>query len=157
MGFKVMYKGLEVICDTFEDLDFLAEQASGRTTTQPRRTKTAEAVEPSAPETNGASHDQHMMKFINSLPDGTMEVLSQLVANGEMTDSQLRAKLGLTNNMQLAGRTAMVSRSAKKFGVAPEDLLVAKMISKKPGNRKYTYHVPEGAKSLIRRRTHGSG
>ena len=83
-------------------------------------------------------------------------VLDKLVANGAMTDTALRDALELNNNMQLAGRVAPISRYAKKFGLTPDSILTTKVISNKPGHRKYEYSMPDAAKAYVRRRTHGS-
>lgn len=160
MAFRVIYKGLEVICDTFADLDFLAEQAINykpAARTESARVPTQQEKAPALPLRDGNDKDARLIAFIEALPEKTIEVLSVLVANGAMTDAGLRAALKLDNNMQLAGRVAPISRNAKKIGLKAQDVLLTKVINNKPGERKYEYQAAQYAHRFIRQRTERGG
>ncbi len=67
---------------------------------------------------------------------------------GPLTDSEVRDRLHLKDNTQIAGRTTAIIRNIKKAGVDP-DVVFIRQKHGEIGNRWYTYDLIEAMKQAI--------
>src|SRR4051812_13413232 len=102
MGFKVIYRGLEVVCDTFDDLDALAERAARHTngSTPPAKINEKISVSASSLFTNGSGAT--VDHLVRALPESTFDVLSAMAGKPAVNDRDLRKELGLNSNGQIS-------------------------------------------------------
>lgn len=152
MEYKVIYKGFEVICDSFEALDELTEKARQKSRSAPVKQFSHGTVEPQLrlnlnESENGLSKatnvaDDHLKQYIKKLPQSSVDVLQLLVEHRRaMTDTELRTELGLESNMQLAGRISPITRTAQKLGMDANTFFSNRKTDNTPGNRAYEYEI----------------
>ena len=102
MGYKVMYKGLEVICETPQDVDALAERNDGAAPKGRRSNRKHKSVR----------------KLMREIGQPQRELITTLVTAPEpLSDKTLRESLSLDNNKRLAGVLAGISKRAKNAGI----------------------------------------
>lgn len=107
MGYKVNYRGLEVVVDSIDELDALAD----------RQTKAASNGHSARAVTTPAANST-VAEFVASLKDSPKKALRELVSHGgAMADTALCHALGIQNNLQLGGRVvAPIIRQANRIG-----------------------------------------
>ncbi len=144
MGFKVIYKGLEVICDTFEDLDVLADKIKAH------KGHSKPPVENNTPTlfSNGKGTYSDFVKALSVKPLSVMQILTR--ADRPMTDTELRTALNLESNMQLAGYMSSITKAAQKTNFAVDDVIKKEVLSSIPGDRAYKYSIPVDASEKIK-------
>ncbi len=134
MSFKVNYKGLEVTVDSIDDLDHLAERATGTTGNARTNGHSRSPVLPRDEPTISA--------FVASLSENARHGLSVLIDHGGvMRDRDFCRALNIPDNTALGGRvTSPIQRAANRAGVQADTVLVKRQISDNP--RVFEYSVP---------------
>lgn len=141
MAFVTRYRGLEVQCETIEDLNALADQMQlsksvSRTSRHGQRTPPSETSRPSLLPT-----EDPMRQLIPELSPQQLRLLSE-IAKDQKSDSELRHALALSNNKALAGILAGISKAAKRIGLqTPIEKSVTRSTT---GEREYTYTLESG-------------
>lgn len=144
MAYKVIYRTLEVVCDTFAEVDALADHATGEkrpTKRLPRQVTASAALTAETPVAG-------FVQGLNKIHRNIMTLL--LSASRPLTDTEMRKELSIESNNQLAGFMAGITRAAKKATLKKEDVLKVTVLSNKPGARAYTYTVPTKLANEIR-------
>lgn len=159
MSYKVIYKGLEVICDSFEDLDELAEKATSLRAAQ-TNTKTDNQIELNLKtQTNGNSQAKatdnsqpvQVQDFIKNSTEKTKSFLSVLAESGAvMTDTEVRQILGVETKQQLLGTVSAVYKGASRVGINIEDILIRSVINGDSRNKEFATQIPEKTLNTIR-------
>ena len=141
MNLTVNYKGLEVRCESLEDLDVLAAHAE------------AQSVSVRGVSEQRDSAGRRLLMAVNR---GQEVRLLAEVSTGPRTDAELCQRLGLRTesndrvraNKALAGSLAAVSRAAKRIGLGkPLNQSIGRMDS---GDRKYVYSMSPKLAAEIR-------
>ena len=152
MGYKVNYKGLEVVVDTFEDLDELAERARNGNTNANANIKTNATVKADAEiiqSKNGSASGLNTL--LENLAEKSLDLIKALANHGKpMTDAEVRKTLNLENNMQIAGRVSPLTRTANKYNVNLESFFKKTILNSTPGNRVYQYEIPKQGLAEVR-------
>lgn len=144
MSFKVNYKGLEVICDSVEDLDLLADKLN--TNEQANKFKPVKSsnkninASPNLFDSGSNNSIESFVKRLNPKPLGVIRALVE--ANRPLTDTELRDALNLESNMQLAGYMSAITKASKKEGFGIDDILFKEILNDTPGKRAYSYVIP---------------
>lgn len=149
MSYKVMYKGLEVICDTFEDLDDLAEKAMSYQGAQKTPNPNNQSNSNGTPKSNGQPKEVVTKEpvtveaFIKSLTPKTKVALRVLSENGnEMSDTEIRQKLGIESKQQLMGIISAIFKGAARVGIKVEDIFKRRPIFSASGEKDYASQIP---------------
>jgi hypothetical protein len=134
MGFKVNYRGLEVTCETPEDVDALASLA--------RIGKACKQAVRGFPKPSLFDNPKHGSAriLVRELAEQPRNLLRLLAEKGKMTDAEIRELLGLQNNKALAGVLTGISKRAKKAGI---NKAIVEKVSKRngTGERRYLYSI----------------
>lgn len=159
MSYKVVYKGLEVICDSFEDLDELAERATTLRTVQ-TNTKTDNQIELNLKsQTNGNSQTKptdesqplQIQDFIKKLTPKTKSFLKVLAESGDaMTDTEARQKLRIETKAKLLGTISAVYKGADRVGISIEDILIRRVVNGDSRNKEFSTQIPEKTLNIVR-------
>ena len=132
MGYKVSYRGLEVVCETSQDVDALADRADGFS---PKGRKRRSAA--------GTSNRKHrsVKKLMPELGQPQQELIKALFAASQpLSDAELRESLSLRDNKVLAGILASISKRAKHAGI--EMQIISKThLRNGTGERHYRYSI----------------
>jgi len=144
MSYRVIYKGLEVIVDSLDDLDKLADRLSPKPSTNGHAPSTASRAPQSS--TIGA--------FVTSLsgkPKGALQAIVR--KGGDMDASALCAAVGVESNLELAGHAlSPIARAAKKAGIDPQDILKKVInINKATKERTLAYRIPSTSLDEVRK------
>lgn len=140
MGFKVIYKGLEVIVDSIDDLDRLAERTS-KASTNGHSTQTKQSELGDIP------------KFVKSLTGKPKLALQALVKHGgKISADDLCKAVDVADNLKLAGHAlSPLSRMAKKAGVDIAEIIEkVPVIDKETQKRTLEYVMPRNAFAQVR-------
>jgi hypothetical protein len=132
MAFRVIYKGLEVICETLEDVDALADSSSASGSNRSRR-------EPKR-------QHRSIRRLVQELGEKQHLLLTLLVAEPDKPspDNELRESLELGDNKALAGILSSISKRAKSAGLDTRNIMTKKATRNGSGERHYAYSiVPE--------------
>ncbi len=124
MAYKVTYKGLEVVCETADELDALAERG------KERRRDDVLTYEMASPLSALAS----VVKTFRS----SQKKLLRLLVEGGRTDKELRDALGLESNKGLAGIFAGISKRLVKAKFDAE--MVWQKETRRDGNEQRLYY-----------------
>jgi hypothetical protein len=135
MGYVVKYKGLEVSCETPQDVDRLAEhEASG--TQRARR----QAV---------ARHGS-IKRLVKESDQKHKELLGILLNSTDpVSDEDLKTALSLETNKALAGVLAGFSKRSKTAGIA-DKIIVKSTRRNGTGERHYHYAVNQAAMDEVK-------
>jgi len=134
MGFKVNYRGLEVTCETPEDVDALAERVR-----LVRAHRDAIERSPRYPLFDNPKHGSAKI-LMKELSEQPRKLLKLLIERGKLTDAEIRELLGLQNNKALAGVMTGISKRAKKAGI--NKAIVEKAFKRNgTGERLYQYSI----------------
>ncbi|MBI3894945.1 MAG: hypothetical protein HY313_03350 [Acidobacteria bacterium] len=138
MAFRVRYRGLEVICETLQDVDALADRLEKRSESA---TKPTIQRFPRLPLENRQHGSARLL--MGEIGKRQRAFLEELVKHGSLTDNDARQLLSLRDNKALAGILTGISRRSGASGI------VGKIVKKYgtrngTGERHYTYSiVPE--------------
>ena len=142
--------GVVIHADTPEDLrgvlTTIRSMNGTKIITTPVTTPAAEAAQ-------GIRLDEGVIRnFVRRLQsDGQRSFLkSVLEAPNGISDTELRARLGLASNTALAGVICGLVRHSKAAGI-PFDLMVKKRMRKVNGERTYQYSVTPTARPILER------
>jgi len=132
MGFKVNYRGLEVTCETPEDVDALADRARSKGAQK-------EAIQ-RFPRLPLLERHGDVKRLVGELGQQQKTLLRQLVDRGKLSDADIRQLLSLGNNKALAGVLTGISKRAKRAGISGT---VLEKTSKRngTGERHYQYTI----------------
>lgn len=134
MGFKVNYRGLEVTCETPDDVDALAERMR-----LGRAQKEAIQRFPRYPLFDNPKHGSAKL-LMKDLAEQPKNLLKLLIERGKLTDVEIRELLNLQNNKALAGVMTGISKRAKKAGINKP--IVEKFFKRNgTGERLYQYSI----------------
>ena|ERR1700734_908762 len=149
MPFTVNYRGLQVECETIEDLNRLAEQQEASRAKDARKARRlARSQAGTGAEWSPVIGEQSISGLIHELKDNQKQLLSE-ISEAEKTDIQLRAVLHLANNKALAGVLAGISKAAKRLGLQDAPIIESKMSRSGNGDREYRYSIrPEAAEEV---------
>jgi hypothetical protein len=149
MSFKVKYRGLEIVCDTIQDIDALADNLETISTSKPK--VLSKGVKSETPVGNATvKYDSALTNFVSRLKDRQRTVIRVLLDNPQgVSDKILREKVGAKNNEALAGVTSVMSRAAKATGLNYEEIVKKTVVSSVPGNRAYDYQISESAREEL--------
>ena len=139
MSFKVKYKGLEVICDTFDDLDSLATIVEARS---------SQGVKPVAPDSGQNGHRQtaSIAQCVKGLTRKQQELLAVLLKNGgAMSPSAIIQTLGFKSANQLSGLVATIHKNALRVGLEASAFFDRRNMSNDPREKNYQYFIPASA------------
>lgn len=137
MAFRILYKGLEVFCDTPQEVDALASQRK----VSPERFPRLLSEISEKPDIKG---------MVQSLKKNQQALLRHLVA-GPQSDADLRTKMNLDGNKALAGVLSGVSKAAKRMGLEPRGIINKTASRNGTGERHYQYSlVPEAMEDVKR-------
>jgi hypothetical protein len=125
-----MYKGLEVICETAQDLDALASGTSSNGHGRTRKPRT---------------QHKNVKRLVREVGEKQQLLLSLLLKArpSSVTDQQLREGLGLESNKGLAGVFSGLSKQAKGVGIAPDSLILKSASRNGSGDRTYQYALTD--------------
>ena len=134
MGYLVKYKGLNVICDTPQDIEALAEhEAVGR-----KRAIRQENV-----------RHRSITKLVGEIGEKQREFLFFLSKHAaQVKDSEIQQELALPGNKALAGVLSGISKRAKTVGIDKE-IIVKSMQRNGSGERHYRYGINDNAREEI--------
>ena len=130
MAYKLIFKGLEVVCNSAEDVLALAALAS----------------------TDGKSirrlpgqSQQTIQSLVASLSEEQKELVHLLnkVWPDSTTDEKLRGAMHLTGNKKLAGVLAGISKLTKRAGINP--IIRHQSLRSRTGERLHRYWIEEEA------------
>jgi hypothetical protein len=157
MSYKVFYKGLEVVCDTFEDLDTLAEKA-----TTLRAAKTVAVTDNRndvKPLTNGNANPTlfensepiQLQDFVKGLTKKTKLFLGLLAESGQtMSDTEIRERLGIDTKQKLLGTISAVYKGAARAKISIEDILIRTVTNSDARNKEFATQIPDKTLNTIR-------
>ena len=136
MAYRVLYKGLEVVCETPEDVDALAESS---TRGQGRRKESQQ------------KQHRSIKRLVRGLGDKQRSLLTRLAESDKpVLDSELRSILGLEDNKALAGVLASISKLAKGAGLDRGSIINKTMTRNGSGDRHYAYSIaPEACEEVV--------
>jgi hypothetical protein len=134
MAYKVTFRGLEVSCNSAEDVLALAALASTDGTSgrmaQGRSQQTIRSLVESLPE-----DQKQLVHLLNKVwPDPT-------------TDGKLRAEMQLTGNKKLAGILSGISKMAKRAGINP--IVKHQSLRGRAGERVHRYWLEGDAHAAL--------
>ena len=154
MPFRVNYKGLEVEVDSIDDLDALAARINGNSTRRaagpPRTDKTERPVQPTI---DADSPIENRLKaFVAALNENARRVYKDIAQYAQpINDVDLRERLKINSNNELAGYLAGITRAAKKAALDPDVVLTKVTRDNRPKHRAYQYSIPAGILDDVRR------
>jgi hypothetical protein len=128
MPYRVNYRGLDVVADSLDEVDALADRLEARG--RGRGVKSSAQVSP--PTT--------IAEVVLSATTDQRKILKHLAEVGEASDEILRTVVGATDNKQLAGMTAGLSKRLIAAGLDVQ--LVRNEHRFENGQRVYKYWVP---------------
>jgi hypothetical protein len=116
---KVIYRDVELLCDTPEEALQVARgvsgESSGASTKKPHGDISV---------TGSRWTVSRFQSFLNQLKENQRKFLSLLVNSPDgVTDTQLRQTLGLTTNKAFGPILSGISKKAKKSGISLQDIL----------------------------------
>ncbi len=158
MPFKVLYRNLEVVCETIEDIDALADRQEQRNglKNKPTNIEMSQTEETSkTPETNqqsgnGVVKEVSVQTFLKSLNDNTMKVLNVLAESPDgLSDAEIRGKLNIDSKVVLAGIMSAIAKSANTLGIGYENVVTKTVTNKKHGDMRYHYALNENVKKEL--------
>ena len=117
--FKVVHKGVEILCDSVDDAVLIAEKLAGDTGEKANH-------RPVASQSLAGSRwtVSRFQNFIGELRDNQRKLLRELLNSPDgMTDSALRQSLSLANNKAFGPLLTSLSRRAKKVGMSLTDVI----------------------------------
>jgi len=133
MAYRVRYRGLEVICETLQDVDALAD----------RQEKRSESVKPIIQRFPRLPLENRQHGSVRLLMGeiGTQQkaLLEELVKHQNLTDSDARRLLSLRNNKALAGILTGISRRAGAAGITGK--ILKKAETRNGTGRHYAYSI----------------
>jgi hypothetical protein len=134
MAYKVMFRGLEVSCNSAEDVLALAALAStdGNSVRMPQ----------------GRSQ-QTIQSLVESLPEDQKQLIHLLnkVWPDPATDRKLRDEMELSGNKKLAGILAGISKMAKRAGINP--IVKHQSLRGRTGERLHRYWLEGDAHAAL--------
>lgn len=141
MSFRVVVKGLEVICETPQDVEALArhfdpaEDHHERRSYSPRQT------------TRPHRSIKKLMRELNE----KQRALIQLLAGEDSpcTDEALRVALEVEGNKALAGILTGISKRAKRAGIEADTLILRAHHRNGSGERHYEYSLKPEAREEV--------
>lgn len=139
MSFRVHYRGLEVTCDTFAELDALADHARGvkQVIDQQSHKAITSKSEPSG------DPGKNFMSYLQDVHRKTLRTL--MASDTPVTDKDLRTALEVETNNQLGGYFSAITRAAKKAKfLEGKDIIQKTTLNAKTGERAFTYTIPKG-------------
>jgi hypothetical protein len=138
MPYRTIYEGHEVICDTAEEMMALL---GGSTTFRAGKKKKTDKKQPKT-----------VRGWAKSLPREQKDLVKALVTAhpSELSDADLRAKLGAENNRKIAGLMGGLAKAAKRSEMAFTDLITKEAKRDSNGDRRYCYGVTSAAVAEIR-------
>ncbi len=140
MAFTVKYRGLDVACEKLEDLDRLADSLEN---TRSRRSPQSQATRH---KTRGTVAD--VFGNLNAKQTKVFRVL--MAAAGDVSQEDLRTKLGAKTNQGVGAVIAQISRAAKPHGFSVFDLIEKEMTRNGLGARNYLYRLKEDHADEVR-------
>lgn len=160
--FRVNYRGLDVVVDSLEDLDRLADRMTkpAKRPQAPRGSHIPTSADPAplprpaeqaAPAPTSAqtsvSSEKTLVDVVRVLPVSRQDLL-RLLLHEDRTDIEVRQHLGLKSNRDLAGIMGSISKRLKAAGL--DDDLISSEHSYQNRKRVYRYHLRTDARSMIR-------
>src|ERR1700728_596065 len=110
---KVIYRDVELLCDTPEEAMQIARGVSGDSILTPKKEQANGSVAGSRWTVS------RFQSFVNTLKDNQRKFLSLIVQSPDgVTDTNIRQVLGLTTNKALGPILSGISKKAKKSGVS---------------------------------------
>lgn len=143
MGYKINFEGLEVVCETPQDVVDLA-----RLSTRRRATVTEER-EPASQ--NGHRKTKSLKELMRKgLSENTKNFLKVLVAsNGRADAVELVRSLHLSSTSSLGGTIATLAKESRRAGIDHATFLTKDVIGRNK-QRKVTYSLNSDALNEIR-------
>jgi len=145
MPFKITYRGLQVECDTIDEINRLAEELESTKAREARKARRATKNQPI--NTTLFQQEESIRTLVHELKTNQRKLLAE-VSKAEKSDTELREILELENNKALAGVLSGISKLAKRLGMehAPID---ARMTRSRSGGREYRYSIrPEALEEV---------
>src|SRR5687767_4277604 len=148
MSFRVLYRNLEIVCETIEDIDKLAdglEQRNGAKNAPVTVSMPSENTTQKPPVTNQQSEkgfvkEGQIAAFLKNLTQKPLGILNALAnAPNGLSDSELREAVGIESKVVLAGTMSAIAKLAKKDGISYQDIVTKTITDNKHGDRKYHY------------------
>jgi hypothetical protein len=145
MGYRVNYRGLEVACDSFADLDALAEHLAG-SKASPTKSSGNGSVQPA--EQKPAT----LKEFVQTLSLNPKNLLRALVKaeSHKMRDIDLCHALGLKNTQALSGVISTLHRTAGRAGLKVENFFEKQVDSSDPKNKIIEFSIRPSALEQVR-------
>lgn len=153
MPFKLLYRGLEVTCDTIKDIDALADNLENQRKSKAPLQNGVSAIVAENSISNGTKKIEppKIRAFVNRLAEKQKAILSILVGSPTgLTDSELRTATGVKNNMALAGITSVMSKAAKSEGLNYSDIVEKIVLSAEIGKQAYHYQITPDTKEELK-------
>ena len=133
--FKVIYQGIEIQCETVDEVAQIAERLGNNGDSGAPRI--ASVKNPQSAGLAGSRWSVHRFQtFIGQLKDGHRRFLRELVNSPDgQTDTALRQQLGLNSNKGFGPILTAISRRAKKVGMSIQDVLVSEKMTLQNGDK----------------------
>jgi hypothetical protein len=145
MEYKIIYRGLDVICDSPEALDALADHHQSRAKGLLQESTNGN------PQQNGHSKSMTLPQFIEALGDKAQKLLRTLAnADGRVKEADVRHALGYKTTNQLSGLISVMSRHAARNGLDADTFLGRSFIDNDPKNKVTDYFIKPEALSQVR-------
>jgi hypothetical protein len=135
MGYRVNYRGLDVVVDALSDLDALADHVASANRDGQISTINLPAILRVPVEQSTKS----LLDVIRASSDAQKKVFFLLVGS-ERSDSELRQALRLDNNQQLAGVFGGLSKRLLSSGFTEDAIITSEHVFR-DGKRVYTYRL----------------
>lgn len=133
--FKVLYQGVEIQCETVDEVAQIAERlGSGSDNGVPRSASVKHPHSPGLVNSRWSIH--RFQTFIGQLKDRHRRFLRELINSPDgQTDSALRQQLSLNSNKAFGPILSAISRRAKKIGMSLQDVLLSEKMTLQSGEQ----------------------
>lgn len=141
MGFKINYKGLEVVCDTVDEVDELAERHN-------RRGATAQTSTNGKSSSAGTLFDSDaelkpdLKSVIGSFSVNSKKLIGVLVDAGAPLSDDIIAEQMRAQKTSIAGYISDIALKSQKVGYDYTKFFTRRQISDKQGEREYSTEIP---------------
>jgi hypothetical protein len=145
MGFKVNYKGLEVICETIDDIDKLADRYNKGVS---KKTNTVNAGNDRNASLFDSKDESDLLpkSLIHSFSENAKRLLMELVKAGKaLSDDEIAERMG-AQKTSVAGYISDIALKSQKAGFDYSKFFVRIQLNDKQGEREYSNEVPQSVR-----------
>jgi hypothetical protein len=143
MGYLVKYRGLDVVCETLDDIDKLADRLSNKSVALTQSTVSAIPSQQwfaQVAQSIVIPTENPVSAGFRRLKTNQRRLLDIIVGSRDpVSDEDIRNKMGLANNHSISGLTTGIKRNFKRAGI--KDLLQKEAKRNGSGNLHSYYSV----------------